>query len=144
MSFPMTVENYGTFQVNKRSADVELMIAMERDRLLIEYLRRNNALNPSSPPLKIDDLSESTTSFYSYFATFSQTVVTPPADFDTQAFMQDWSRAKWNDFLGAYLKALVELEESFRESVENTAEPTDMEQHRATRGKRMASPASGE
>ncbi len=144
MSFPMTVEDYGTFQVNKRSADVELMIAMERDRLLIEYLRRNNALNPSSVPLRIDDLSESTTSFYSYFATFSQTVVTPPADFDTQAFMQEWSRAKWNAFLGAYLKALVELEESFREGVEESTESPRMEKHRTARGARMASAGAGE
>lgn len=50
MSFSMEVPNYGVFEVNKRSADVELMIAVERDRLLMEYVRRNNALNPAGVP----------------------------------------------------------------------------------------------
>ena len=144
MSFSLTVEPYGTFEVNKRSADVELMIAMERDRLLLEYIRRNNALNPGSPPIKIDDLSESTLNFYSYFATFSQTVVKLPEGFDVQAFMHDWSRAEWNQFLGAYLKALVELEESFRQGVENAPDPTRVAEHRPTRRARMESAAAGE
>jgi hypothetical protein len=143
MSFQMEVPEYGMFEVNKRSADVELMIAVERDRLLMEYIRRNNSLNPTGMPLTIDDLSSRTTDFYSYFATFSQTAVKTPEGFSVQEFLHEWSRDEWNTFLGEYLKALVQMEASFRKGVADAPESTSVESARATHRTRVATTGTG-
>lgn len=123
----ITVPGYGEFTVQRRTGEVELMIAIERDRLLRDYVQRNNALNKQGPPLSLNDVSRDTSSFYSYIATFSQTVVKHPADFNPHEFLTEWVTADVMDFLTQYLMALGNLEDSFRRRVEVPAPEAGVE-----------------
>lgn len=117
MTCDLDVPGYGLFHVNRRTADVEMMIAIERDRLCQQYLKRNNEINPAAPAMTLADLSPDTQQFFGYLASFSQTVVKTPPDFNPTTFLTDWSREDAFEFLGAYLAALTQLEQSFRRGV---------------------------
>ena len=117
----LDVPEYGTFQVHRRTIDLELMIAVEKDRLLREYVQRNNDINRGSAPLTIADVGDSTTNFFGFLASFTQTVVETPEDFDPHTFLTEWSREEAMDFLQVYLTTLTTLEQSFRRRVDDHA-----------------------
>jgi len=114
--------------VLRRTADLELRIAVEKDRLIQQYLLENNKLDPTRPAMTITDLSPSTVNFYTLFATFSQTVESCPKDFDPTQFMYEWTRDEVFEFLNAYLDALGTLERSFRRRAQGAVVAAGVEQ----------------
>ena len=118
----LEVPEYGTFQVHHRTLDLELMIAVEKDRLLKDYVSRNNQINKGGTPLTIADVGESTVNFFGFLASFTQTVVEYPDEFDPHTFLTEWSRDDAMEFLTTYLTALTELEGSFRRRVAHHAD----------------------
>lgn len=123
----LDVPGYGAFTVHHRTLDLELMIAVEKDRLLKDYVRRNNEINKGGVPLTIADVGDSTTNFFGFLASFTQTVVEYPEEFDPHTFLTEWSREEAMDFLQAYLTELTGLEQSFRRRVDDHADATGTE-----------------
>jgi len=118
----LEVPGYGTFKVRRRTLDLELQIAVERDRLLREHLKRNNQLNKADVPLTMADLDATTKNFFTYLATFTQTVEEYPADrFDPHSFLTEWASDEAVEFLTKYIEALAQLEQSFRRRLEPVA-----------------------
>ena len=133
-SLKLTVPDYGDFLVFRRTAQMELQIAIEKDRLLQEHLRQNNSLDASRPVMTVADLSPSTVNFFTLFATFSQTIDQYPDAFDPAAFMTEWSRDDAFEFLNAYLDALSALERSFRRRPQSAVDAGGVESPSPTPG----------
>ena len=123
----ITVPGYGEFTVQRRTGEVEMLIAIERDRLLRDYVQRNNTLNKQGAQLSLNDVSRDTSSFFSYIATFSQTVIKHPPAFNPHEFLTEWVTADVMDFITQYLVALGQLEDSFRRRMEDPAPEAGVE-----------------